>query len=176
MATNETEKKSVTGLDQAVDRKETEFDLVSALLSAAEFKTSDDNITEAEIKRRGVYLFTVRIHPISDPDTRAARKKATVYMPNPNGKKLPPIEKDFNNAKFLSWIIYLATTEEDQKRIWGNSQIMSKYNLMEPWESIDVLLTVGEKRALFNKVYEISGLDEEYDDDEQVDEEEYAKN
>lgn len=174
--TNETEKKSLSNLDQAVDRKETEYDLVTALLSAAEFKTADESITEVEIKRAGKFLFSVHIHPISDPDTRFARKKATTYMPNPNGKKLPPIEKEFDNAKFLSWIIYLATTEEDQKKIWGNSQVMTKLGVLQPVESIDAILTVGEKRALFNQVYKISGLDDEYDDDEQYNEEEYAKN
>ena len=175
MATNETEKKSVTNLDFATDRKEAEYDLVTALLEASEFKTADDQITEVEIKRAGKYLFTVHIHPISEPDARTARKKATIYMPNPNGKKLPPIEKDFDSAKFNSWLIYLATTEEDQKKIWGNPAIMQAKGLMQPWESIDVLLTLGEKRKLADLVTDISGLDDD-EDEETQDEEEYAKN
>ena len=174
MATNETEKKNVTGLDTAIDRKEAEYDLVTALLEAAEFQTDDNNITEVEIKRAGKYLFTVHIHPISDPDARVARKKATVYMPNPNNKKLPPIEKEFNNSKFGSWLIYLATTEEDKAKIWGNAQVMAKKGLMEPWESVDVLLTLGEKRKLLDLVTSISGMDD--DDEEFIDQEEYAKN
>jgi hypothetical protein len=186
---NETEKKSVTGLDYASDRKEAEYDLVQSLLEAAEFKTSDDSIVNVNIRRNGKFLFTVHIHPISDTDTRFARKKATIYMPNPNGKKLPPIEKDFDNAKFTSWLIYLATTEEDQEKIWGNPEIMKKKGLQYPFESIDVLLNVGEKRSIFKEVYRISGLDDDdepigdddsdSDDDteyEQLDEVEYAKN
>ena len=175
MATNETEKTNVTGLDTASNRKEAEYDLVSALLEAADFKNSDDQITEVEIKRAGKYLFTVHIHPISDPDARFARKKATIYMPNPNGKKLPPIEKDFNNSKFGSWLIYLATTDEDQAKIWSNPQVMAKMGLMEPWETVDALLTLGEKRALLDKVTAISGMDDD-EDEEILDEEEYAKN
>ena len=175
MATNETEKKSVTGLDTAKNPKETEYDLVTALLEAAEFKTSDDQITEVEIKRAGKYLFTVHIHPVSEVDTRTARKKATIYMPNPNNKKMPPIEKDFDVAKFNSWLIYLATTEEDQQKIWGNPAIMQAKGLMQPWESIDALLTFGEKRKLADTVMEISGMDDE-DDEEITDEEDYAKN
>ena len=175
MATNETEKKSVTGLDTAKNPKETEYDLVTALLEAAEFKTSDDQITEVEIKRAGKYLFTVHIHPVSEVDTRTARKKATIYMPNPNNKKMPPIEKDFDVAKFNSWLIYLATTEEDQQKIWGNPAIMQAKGLMQPWESIDALLTFGEKRKLSEQVMEISGMDDD-DDEEIVDEEDYAKN
>ena len=164
MSNKETEKVNVTGLDTAENRKEAEYDLVSALLEAAEFKTDENNITEVEIKRAGKYLFTVHIHPISDPDARFARKKATIYMPNPNGKKLPPIEKEFNNSKFGSWLIYLATTEEDQAKIWGNSQVMAKKGLMEPWETVDALLNLGEKRKMLDLVTSISGMD----DDEEV--------
>lgn len=176
----EKEKTNVTGLDNATNRKEAEYDLVKSLLEAAEFKTSDDTITEAEIKRAGKFLFSVHIHPISDSDARFARKKATIYMPNPNGKKLPPIEKEFNNSKFRSWLIYIATTEEDQQKIWSNSAVMQKHNLAEPWESVDVLLTFGEKDKIFDLITKISGLndDEDLDDEENpnLDEEEYAKN
>lgn len=178
MAEKATEKTNVTGLDSATNRKEAEYDLVKSLLEASEYKTSDDNITEAEIKRNGVFYFSVHLHPLSDPDTRFARKKATIYMPNPNNKKLPPIEKDFNNSKFKSWLIYLATTEEDQQKIWGNSALMQKHNLTEPWEGVDALLTFGEKSRIFDLVTEISGLDEDGNPDEEVtmDDEEYAKN
>lgn len=172
------EKTNVTGLDSATNRKDAEYDLVQSLLEAAEFKTADDNITNVNIKRNGKLLFTVSVHPISDPDTKFARKKATIYMPNPNNKKLPPIEKDFDNALFTSWIIYLATTEEDQERIWGNPALMKSKGIDKPVESIDILLTLGEKRALFGKIYEISGMDEdgEPNEDENMDEEEFAKN
>lgn len=175
MASKETEeKKDVTGLTTATDRKEAEYDLVKALLESAEYKTSEEVITEVEIKRNGKYLFTVHVHPISEPDVRTSRKKSTTYMPNPNGKKLPPIEKDFDTARFNAWLIYLATTEEDQQKIWNNTAIMQKYNLAQPVESIDVLLTLGEKRKLADIVTDISGLDE--DEEETVSEEEYAKN
>lgn len=176
MATKKTEKESVTGLDMSTNRKEAEYDLVTALLEAASYKTSDENITEVEIKRNGKFLFSVHIHPLSDTDARFARKKATIYMPNPNNKKLPPIEKDFDEAKFKSWIIYLATTEEDQQKIWGNPAIMQKYGLALPVESIDVMLKYGEKEMLSNLVTDVSGMEDEKSDEEIVDEEEYAKN
>lgn len=170
MATKETEKKDITGLDMASDRKEAEYDLVTSLLEAAEFKSADDNITNVEIRRNGKFLFTVHLHPISEPDARYARKRATIYMTNPNGKKLPPIEKDFDTAVFNSWLIYLATTEEDQRKIWGNPQVMQKYGLMQAVDTIDVLLTLGEKRKLSELVTEISGMD---DDEDEVSEEEF---
>lgn len=178
MAEKDTEKTPVTGLDQATNRKEAEYDLVKSLLAAAEYKTSDEALTEVEIKRNGVYYFTVHLHPVSDKDTRFARKKATIYMPNPNGKKLPPIEKDFDTAKFRSWMIYLGTSEEDQNKIWGNSAVMQKHDLSEPWESIDILLAFGEKSKMFDVLTEISGLDEDgnVNTEDEMDDEEYAKN
>lgn len=167
------EKETVTGLEMAENRKEAEYDLVKALLESAEYKTAQENVTIADIKRSGKYMFSVHLHPISEPDARMARKKATSYMPNPNNKKLPPVEKEFDTAKFNSWLIYLATTEEDQQKIWGNPTIKEKYGLAQPVESIDVLLTLGEKQKLADLVTEISGLG---DEEETMNEEEYAKN
>ena len=173
MATaKETEKKNITGLDNATNRKDAELDLVSALLEAASYREADDNIVEAEIKRKGKVLFCVNVHPIGETETRLARKRATTMMPHPDNKKLPQIEKEFNNAKFKSWVIYLATTEEDQAKIWGNTTVMGKFQLHEPWESIDVLLTVGEKNKLFELVTKISGLD---DDEDVVDQETFQQ-
>lgn len=180
------EKVNVTGLDQAEtrkERKEAEYDLVSSLLEAAEFKTSDDNITECDIKRNGKFLFTVRVHPVSDADTRVARKNASTYMANPNNKKLPKILKEQNEVLLKSWIIYLATVEEDQEKIWGNPAVMQKHALTLPVESIDILLTAGEKEKVFEEVGKISGLIDDEDDaengdesGESMDEVEYAKN
>lgn len=173
MAKETEEKKDITGLESATNRKEAEYDLVKALLESAEYKNSEDTITEVEIKRGGKFLFAVHIHPISEPDARTARKKATSYMPNPNGKKLPPIEKDLDTAKFNAWLIYLATTEDDQIKIWGNPTIMEKFGLAQPVEAIDVLLTLGEKRKLADLVTDISGMSE---DEDNITQEEYAKN
>ena len=177
MATKDIEKESVTGLDMATNRKEAEYDLVKALLESAEYKTAEESVSVVEIKRAGKFLFEVHVHPLSEADARQARKKATTFMPNPNGKKLPPIEKDFDSAKFNSWLIYLATTEDDQTKIWGNPAVMQKFALAQPVESVDVLLTLGEKRKLSDLVLEISGLDDDAEDGEEtMTEEEYAKN
>ena len=55
---------------------------------------------------------------------------------------------------------------------------MQKYHLALPAESIDVLLTAGEKRRLVDTVQQISGMDEAEspEDNEQADLEEYAGN
>lgn len=163
----------LTGLENAEDKKEAEYDLVAALMEAASYRNDKELITPVDIKRNGKFLFTVNIHPIGDDEVRAARKKATTYMPNPQNRKLPKIEKEFNGGMFNALIIYAGTTEEDKAKIWGNRAIMDKYGLVEPHESISVLLTAGEKAALSDKVIEISGMDIE---DNEVSKEEYTKN
>lgn len=171
---NEAENKTsvVTGLEHATNRREAEYDLVSALLTAAEFRTDEEEITEVEIRRKEVFLFKVHLHPISDSDVRLARKKATTYMPNPTNKKLPKIEKEYNSTLFNSWLIYLATTPEDQQKIWGQKAVMEKFNLSLPVESIDILLRVGEKTKMLDTIGDISGMDDE--DMEAPDLEDYA--
>lgn len=179
------DKKDYTGLvnppDEAKDtlakhpsaQKDREYDLTKALLEAADFKNDDESITPIEIQRNGKYLFTFHITPISDSETRVARRNATTFMPNPNNRKLPKIEKDFNSAEFHSWLIYLATTDEDKDKIWNNPAIKEKFGLMRPVEAIDKLLRVGEKLAVVDTIMDISGMES---DDEDISPEEYAKN
>lgn len=168
--TTEQAKENITGLDNARNRKDAEYDLTKALLEASEYKEAEDNISIVDVKRAGKLLFTVHLHPLSDTDLKLARKKATAFAPNPQGKKFPPIEKEFDNAKFKSWLIYLATTEEDQEKIWGNGAIMKKFGLMQPVESIDHLLTAGEKSKMTDEIVTISGFD---DEEEAVTEEDF---
>lgn len=178
---NTEEKKTVTGLDQAENRQEAEYDLLTALLEAASYKTDEENIVEFELRRNKKLLFTVRVHPLGDQEVKLARKKATTYMPNPNGRKLPPIEKEFDLTKFKSWMIYLATTEEDQQRIWGNPEFMKRKNLQQPYESIDEMLKSGEKDEIFLVITDISEMDEDgnpmtSDGEEGMSDTEFAKN
>ena len=174
MATKDTEKKNITGLDSADDRQTAEYNLVESLLAAANYQ--DESITKIPIVRDGKFLFEVRVHPLSDNDVAQARKRATVYMPNPNNKKMPPVEKEFNASKFTSWIIYLATIPEDQDRIWGNPALMKARNLSQPWEGVGALLKFGEKDWLSDRIYELSGMDEGGEDGETMDDVEFAKN
>lgn len=175
MATTTTDK-NVTGLDQATDRKAAEYNLAEALLKAAQFKTDDDNITEIKIERNGEFLFALHVHPISDEDIALANKRAAIMRDNPQGKKYGKIQIGFDKALYKSWLIYLATTEEDQKLIWGNPAL-KPLGVMQPVDAIDKLLTAGDKLKLLNEVSEISGLDDDDDDDdegegkEQMDEE-----
>lgn len=169
MATKK-ENENVLGLDQSTNRKGAEYDLVKSLFMAANYKKDNENITEIDITRNGAYLFTLHLHPIGDDDVDLATKKSTKYKDHPQGKKYGKIEVGRDKAAYKSWLIYLATTEEDQEKIWGNRELMSAFKIYEPWQTIDLMLTVGDKIKLIDEITNISGLDDD-DDDEEMDEE-----
>ena len=148
--------------------REQEVDILTNLLEAADYV---NHVTTAKIVRNGKHMFDLHLHPISEGDILTARKKATSYMPNPNGKNLPPVEKDFDPSLYRSWRIFLATTEEDKKVIWGNKTLKDKYNIMSSAEVVDVLLTAGEKDMVYDLIDEISGFGSD-----SISTEEYAKN
>lgn len=170
MANNE-EKKDITGLSVATDKKAAEYDLVTSLLEAADFRNEDEK--EVELRRNGKLLFTIHLRALSDSESRMCRKNATTYMKNPAGKGYPPIEKEHNSSLYNSWLIYTATRDDDKEKIWGNKAVMDKYGLLRPVESIDVLLKIGEKMKLLDIVTEISGMGDEEGD---ITPEDYAKN
>ena len=172
------ENKDLTGLEASAviaesgySKKDSEYNLTESLLKAASFRTSEEAITTIEIKRNGTFYFSFRIHPISDADSRKARKKATTYMPNPQGRKLPPIEKEFNSALFHSNLIYIATVAEDQQKIWNNKEVKERFDILDPIDCIDILLAVGEKLDIVDAIMDISGMS-----DDVTSAEEYAKN
>ena len=169
--------KDLTGLSEVTNKQDAEYDLLTGLLAAADFRNTEEK--EVEIKRNGKLLFTLHIKPVSDLEARKARKNATTYTKNPAGKKFPPIEKEFNTSLFNSWLIYIATRDDDKELIWGNKTIMEKFNILQPVETVDVLLMAGEKTELSDLIATISGMrdeDEEGEGEEYVTPEDYAKN
>lgn len=155
--------------------REDEYDLVSSLLAAAEYQQTPDMTKEVEIRRKGRLYFTVHVHPVSEDDFSLARKKASKYYENPQGKKLPRVRGELDSNLFNSWIIYLATTEEDRDKIWGNAAIMKKFNLLKPVEAINCLLIAGEKSQLIELIFGISKLSDD-EDEEETEALDYAKN
>ncbi len=165
------EARAVLGLDVASSPKDAEYNLVTSLLKAVDYKTSEDNCAEVVIERGGVHYFTVHLQPIGDKEMEEARRHATKYVRNPQGPRYPKIEAGMDSSLFGSWMIYLATSEKDKKEIWGNKTIMAKCGVPQPVDMVDELLLFGEKNSMLNVVFRISGLEEE----ELVTQEEYAK-
>ena len=175
MANEKENMADLTGLESATFPKDAEVDLLSALLKAADYKNDEDEVKELEIKRNGEVLFSFKIRPLTDDEIKSCRKKATTYMKNPNGKKLPPIEKEYDNVKFQHLAIYTATVEEDKKRIWGNKEFMDRLDLLEPWESVSAMLKPGERTRVMEVVLELSGMGGDDDEEEEVTLEDYAR-
>ena len=155
--------------------KEDEYDLVSSLLAAAEYQQAPEMVKEVEIRRKGKLYFTVHVHPVSVEDISFARKKASKYYENPQGKKLPRVRGELDSNLFNSWIIYLATTEADREKIWGNAAMMKKLGHLKPVESINSLLIAGEKSQLIDLIFDISRMTDD-EDEEEIGSENYAKN
>ena len=77
------------GLANAADPKGAEYDLVTSLLAAADFRNTENAVAEVEIRRGGKFYFSVHVHPVSEEDVRVARKEATTHMRDPRGAKYP---------------------------------------------------------------------------------------
>lgn len=80
-----------------------------------------------------------------------------------------------NSPLFNSWMIYLATTEEDREKIWGNPTVMKKLGCLKPVETISSLVTMGEKGDLLSTVYRLSKMTDD-EGEEEISDEEYIKN
>ena len=155
-----------TGIPEEMTREQ-EQNLLEGLLKATSFT---EELTPVRIERNGVHMFTFRVHGLSEKDKMEAHKKATTYMPNPAGKHLPQIEKDTPNELYRSYIIYLATCEEDKQNIWGNNELKRQLNVLRSAETIDFLLKAGEKDAVIDLIAELSGFGTK------ITTEEFAKN
>lgn len=163
-------------LMDAVTSKEEEFDYISGFFRAAELIT--ENIQPITIQRDGVKLFEFSVHALTGNDARAAKKKASTRIPNPINKKLPPIVKEVNEVAYQSYLIYLATTNEDRKKYWDNPTFRDKFGVMEAYELVDKVLLPGEKAQVLDEIDTLSGYgfsDIDYEEDEESDTE-TAKN
>lgn len=172
MTANNEEIKS-TGLPKQEVINRTEEDLITSLLSAADYKEDESIQKEINIKRAGKTIFSFRVRPLGEPELQRLRKLSTPMYPNPEGKRLPKIEGDIRYGEFKSRKIYTATVEEDRQKMWDNPALkrglVSKgFNIEEEWEIIDAVLMAGEKNQISDVIDEISGYD--------MDLTEYAKN
>lgn len=167
MATKNVENEmEVTGLPENVE--DVQYDLITSLLEAANYKEDEENIREIKVTKGDKFLFSFKVRPLSEEEVVKIRKASAKMGKNPAGKHLPKIELEVNYGQMKSRKIYQATIEEDRKKIWDNPTIKEKFNIIEGWETVDVLLSGGWKSAVSDVVDEISGYD--------VDLTEYAKN
>lgn len=170
MAKNE---EFVTGLEDSTCFEQDEKSIITALMSAAQYKTQEDSIRKINIKKpSGEKLFSFRIRALSQSEIQTAAKKATKQIPNPAGRKYPPISGERNVADYHNRLVYMATIEEDRQKIWGNKEMKNKFGIFEDSDMVDILLRAGDKSKVVDAILTLSG----YDDEEVVDDDEYIKN
>lgn len=162
------------GLDEDMSAEE-EFDIMEGFLKAAEMVESATK--KIEIKRNGKLLLRFRVRAVTGPDMRRAQKAATSYIPNPKMKKLK-VESDRDPVIYESYLIYLATVEEDKKKYWDNQKLKEKFDVMQGYELIDKVLLPGEKDAVLDQINILSGynIDDGEEEENPRDNTEIAKN
>ena len=162
--------KEFTAEESKTQMRANEEDFIQGLLEAADFKTNDTQ--KIEIARNGKVLFTFTVRALSTDEYDACRKRHTKYVRNKQlGLKMPE-ETDrnaLNNA-----LIYLATIEQDQERLWDNPKVWKSLEskgtvVVTGTDVIDFTLKPGEKDKVIEIISRISG----YEDDNL---EEVAKN
>ena len=160
----------VSDMGEEVDTallRSNEMDILSGLLAAADYKTSEENFQKIEIARNGKVLFAFTIRPLSEEEYNKCREKHTKYVRNRNvGIRVPD---GVDTDAYRSELIYHATIDEDKKNVWGQKKAWDALDVLNGPQLISKVLLAGEKNAICEKIDEISG----YNSDNTV---EFAKN
>lgn len=153
------------------DMENNEEDYLRGLLDAAE--DAEEETVKLDIVRSGKHYFSFEVHPLSDAEVYAIRKKYTKYAKNrARGVK---VAEELDMAKYRSSLIYNATIAEDQKKLWNNKSVQEGLrrkgkHIINALDVIDAVLLPGEKENVIDVINDISGYGSE---DAMVDE---AKN
>ena len=139
------------------------------MIDAAGYTKEDTQ--HIEIIRGGKLYFAFDIRPLSEDEYDRCKKKHTKYVRNKQfGMKLP---EETNSVKYRDALIYTATIEEDQKKLWDNKKVWESLRdkglqIMNGLDVIEYCLKAGEKDKILECIDALSGYE--------TDLEEVAKN
>lgn len=138
-----------------------EDSILNGLLGAYEDQ-KEDTVT-IEIARKGKVFFSFDIRALTEKQYNDLQDKATKFKKAKNlgGVK---VAEETDVTKFRSLLIYHATVEEDRKKLWNNKEAWNKLNVLNGPDLIDKVLKAGEKKAIIDKIDEISGYSDESDE------------
>lgn len=138
-----------------------EEDVLRGLLGAYEDQ-KEDTVT-IEIARKGKVYFKFDIHGLTEKQYNDLQDEATKFKKAKNlgGVK---VAEETNITRFRSLLIYHATVPEDRKRLWDNKEAWRALNVLNGPDLIDKVLKAGEKKAIIDKIDEISGYTDETDE------------
>ena len=97
-----------------------------------------------------------RIHPLSEDDFMACRKRHTKYKKNRQAGGIK-VADEVDASAYRSAVIYEATVEEDRRKIWDNKAAWEKLDVIAGYQLVERVLKGGEKDAIYDKIEEISG-------------------
>lgn len=140
-----------------------ENQLLSGLLELGKEKDENAGWRKIQIKRGGVVKLEFRVRPISEDESQECWRKATKFAPYKSGQPKKAIET--NTALFRSHLIYRATIEEDRQKTWDNKQAQTAFKVFQGVDMIDMVLLAGEKSRVIDVIDEISGFDDELNED-----------
>lgn len=139
-----------------------EESLLQGLLAAADYSATEERYLE--ITRGGKTYFGFSIHPLSEDEYAQIRKKYTSYAKN---KRLGTrVAEEIDMAKMRCSLIYNATVERDQEKVWNNKALWEGlrkqgHNIVNALDVVEALLLAGEKDQIVNQIDKLSGYSEE---------------
>lgn len=138
-----------------------EDDVLRGLLSA--YEDQQKEIVTIEIARNGKVYFKFDIHGLTEKQYSDLQDEATKFRKAKNlgGVK---VAEETDITRFRSLLIYHATVERDRKRLWDNKEAWKQLNVLNGPDLIDKVLKAGEKKAIIDKIDEISGYTDEMDE------------
>lgn len=134
------------------DLEKVEQDIVNALMEAGSWR-KDETRREIIIRRNDRDVFTFNIEPVDEDTFRKCRRQNT----RNKGKRT----EELDDARFLSQLIFTATTEEDKNRLWRNAAIQKKLNVQTAIDVVNYVLKPGEKTKIAEVIADISGYEDE---------------
>lgn len=144
------------------DMENNEEDYLRGLLDAAE--DAEEETVKLDIVRSGKHYFSFEVHPLSDAEVYAIRKKYTKYAKNrARGVK---VAEELDMAKYRSSLIYNATVAADQEKLWKNKSVQEGLrrkgkHIINALDVIDAVLLPGEKENVIDVINDISGYGSE---------------
>jgi hypothetical protein len=152
---NQVEDIEMTEEENKAQLRTYEDDILKGLLTAANFKTEEDNIHPVEVARNGVVLFSFRVRPLTEEEYQNCKEKNTKYVRNKQlGIKFP---ENTDSVRYRSALIYQATIEEDRAKVWDNKEAWRRLNILNGIDLVDKTLLAGEKDAVLEVIDKISG-------------------
>lgn len=139
-----------------------EGSVLDGLLGA--YEDQQDETVVIKIARKGKEFFHFEIRGLTEKRYNELQDLATKFKKAKNlgGVK---VAEETDVTRFRSLLIYHATVEEDRKRLWNNKEAWRKLNVLNGPDLIDKVLLAGEKKAVIDKIDEMSGFDDNEDMD-----------